>query len=142
MKCFLFSLIALLPLSGFAKIVPFQCTSADVQGIHKFDARGVVNIDDNNNVQGLVTLITQKAQADQSIQAFDEVKVDGHLRMLSLAPDEISPKEEYIQLVLKADTPYIKSLEILLNVKGQNASTAMSIDNFTYRSNCKIIENL
>lgn len=139
MKVFLVSsLMSFLSVSAFARVMPFQCHSEDQPGIHRFDAHGIVTIDDNNKVQGLISLVTQKAQADQSIQTFDEIRVHGNLKNFSggdMSTDDL------VQLSLESDVPYIKSLDLLLNFEEKNASVAFSIDNFSYRSNCKITDN-
>jgi hypothetical protein len=119
MKSFLFSLMLLLPLTGFAKVISFKCVSEDLPGIHKFDAHGVVAV--------------EKAQAEQSGQTFDEVRITGNVRSFSINEN---PETDYIQLALSTESGYIKSLNLLLNFKEQSSSNVLSIDNFSYRSNC------
>lgn len=133
MKSTLFSLMLLLPLTSFAEIISFKCVSEELPGIHKFDAHGVVSVDDNKKVEGLVSLAVEKAQAEQSGQTFDEVRVTGILR--SFVSGENAPSD-YIQLALTTESGYIKSLNLLLDYKGKSSSNVLSIDNFSYRSNC------
>ncbi len=140
MKTFLSSLFLSLFVSQtvFAGVITFKCVSVEVAGVHKFDARGAVTVDDFNKVDGVMTVITQKAQAEQSAQTYEEVRVSGHLRHFNAGEITI---EEFEQLILKADNDYIKSLNLLLNFEPKIASRVLTIDNFSYRSNCKIVEN-
>lgn len=124
--------------SAQAGIITFKCVSVEAAGVHKFDAQGAVTVDDFNQVEGIMTIVTQKAQAEQSAQTFEQVKVFGRLRHFNAG--EISD-EDFEQLILKADNGYIKSLNLLLNFEPKIASRIVTIDNFSYRSNCKIVEN-
>lgn len=137
MKRLSFALTCLLPLSVFGEVITFQCTSVDTPGIHKFDARGVITVDDFNNAEGVLTVIAQKAQAEQSAQTFSEVRVSGYIRHFNAG--EIS-REPFDQLVLKSSETYIKSLNLLLDYPPSIASRMLSIDNFSYRSNCKTVD--
>ena len=127
----------LMPMAGFSNTISFVCHSVDVPGIHKFDAHGIVTIDDVNHAEGLISISTEKAQSTQSVQTFEEVRVNGFLRHFA-AGEVIS--EEFDQLVLTTSEPYIKSLNLLLGFPERLGSKVNSIDNFTYRSNCKITE--
>lgn len=140
MKSMLLSLLvsSFVSFSATAGIITFKCVSVEAAGVHKFDARGAVTVDDFNNVEGVMTVITQKAQAEHSAQTFEEVRVVGHLRHFNAG--EIST-QEFDQLILKAENDYIKSLNLLLNFEPKIASRVLTVDNFSYRSNCKIIEN-
>ena len=124
--------------SASAGVLSFKCVSVEASGVHKFDARGAVTVDDFNQVEGVMTVVTQKAQAEHSAQTFDQVKVVGRLRHFGAG--EIST-EEFDQLILKSDNDYIKTLNLLLNFEPKIASRILTIDNFSYRSNCKIVEN-
>lgn len=135
MKKFFIACTLILPMAGFASTISFKCHSVDVLGIHKFDAHGIVTIDDVNHAQGVISLSTEKAQSAQSVQTFEEVRVSGFLR--HFAAGEVIP-EEFDQLVLETNEPYIKSLNLLLGFPERLGSKVNSIDNFTYRSNCKI----
>ncbi len=138
MKTFLALLILALPLSSFATVITFQCKSAEVEGIHKFDAKGVVSVDEYNNVEGVISLQTQKAQAEGSIQIFEELKIQGtHQHFDAGTVSENS----FDQLILFTnDTNYIKSLNLLLDFQANIASQIFSLDNFLFRSNCFVTE--
>ncbi len=123
----------LIPLSSFAEVISFKCVSQDLPGIHKFDAHGVVSIDDNKKVEGLVSLAVEKAQAEHSGQTFDEIRITGNLRSFSTGGNAPT---DYIQLALTTESGYIKSLNLLLDNKVESSSNVLSIDNFSYRSNC------
>jgi hypothetical protein len=137
MKNTLFSLLLLLPLSSFAEVISFKCVSQDLPGIHKFDAHGLVSVDDNKKVDGLVSLAVEKAQAEHSGQTFDEVRITGNLRSFTIGENA---QVDYIQLALSTESGYIKSLNLLLNYNEESSSNVLSIDNFSFRSNCKINE--
>lgn len=139
MKTFLSALLlsSFVTLPALADIITFKCVSVEAAGVHKFDARGAVTVDDFNNVEGFITVVTQKAQAEQSAQTFDQVKVIGRIRHFNAG--EISTNE-FEQLILKADNDYIKSLNLLLDFEPKIASRVLTVDNFSYRSNCKIVE--
>lgn len=139
MKTFLSALLlsSFVTLPALADIITFKCVSVEAAGVHKFDARGAVTVDDFNNVEGFITVVTQKAQAEQSAQTFDQVKIIGRIRHFNAG--EISTNE-FEQLILKADNDYIKSLNLLLDFEPKIASRVLTVDNFSYRSNCKIVE--
>lgn len=134
-------LIFALPLAGFASvsnIVSFQCKSAEVDGVHKFDAKGVVSIDEYNKVDGYISIQVQKAQAPDSVQVFEEIKVNGTRQHFN--PGELVPNE-FDQLTLFTNESYIKSMNLLLNFKVEIASQVFTIDNFLYRSNCYVVDS-
>jgi hypothetical protein len=141
MKKLLAILILSLPLGSFAAsstIVSFQCKSTEVEGIHKFDAKGVVSIDEYNKVDGYISVQVQKAQAPDSVQVFEEIKINGTRQHFN--PGELVPTE-FDQLTLFTNETYIKSLNLLLNFKVENASQVFTIDNFLYRSNCYLVDS-
>lgn len=131
-------LVSIASMSAQAGIITFKCVSVEAPGVHKFDARGAVAVDDFNNVEGVLTVVTQKAQAENSAQTFDQVKVVGRLRHFN--PGEVI-EEAFDQLILKSENEYIKSLNLLLDFEPKIASRILTIDNFSYRSNCKVVEN-
>lgn len=135
MRKFLIAASLLLPVAGFSTTINFKCHSIDIQGIHKFDAHGVVSVDDLDRVEGVISINTEKAQQTQSVLIFDEVRIDGFIRHFE---DGQVGTPAFDQLVLNSSEPYIKSLNLMLNFQGKMSSKVMSIDNFTYRSNCKI----
>lgn len=137
MKKFLLAASLILPMSVFAETVSFKCVSVDLPGVHKFDASGTINVDDSNNVEGIISISLQKAQSIESMQSFDEVKVEGQIHHYKAGEFEVNAFE---QLVLKSNEAYLKSLNLLLNSRSKFASRVLSIDNFSYRSNCKITE--
>lgn len=139
MKNLVLTLALVLPLSAFAETISFQCTSVVYPGVHKFDAHGVVTVDDANNVEGVATIITEKAGAAHSTQTFDDTHVTGYIRHFKAG--EVTTLA-FDQLVLKTDTAYLKTLNLLLDIDEKIASRVLSIDNFGYRSNCKIIARL
>ena len=118
--------------------VSFKCVATNVQGYHKFDAHGVVAIDDFNVAKGTLSLKTEKADSSMSAQSFDDMRVEGYIRHFQ--PGEVT-REGFDQLVLKTNEVYIKSLNLLLDFKDNVSSKVLSIDNFSYRSNCKTTTN-
>lgn len=137
MKKMLMAAVIVLPMTGFANTINFKCQSVDVHGIHKFDAQGIVHVDDVNNVEGVISINIEKAQSAQSIQTFEEVRVKGFIRHVDSG--EVAPTE-FDQMVLTTSEPYLKSVNLLLGYPERLASKVFSIDNFSFRSNCKIIE--
>lgn len=137
MKNFLIATVIVLPMTGFANTINFKCQSIDVQGIHKFDAQGIVHVDDVNNVEGVISINTEKAQSAQSVQTFEEVRVKGFIRHVE-AGDVVAT--EFDQMVLTTSEPYLKSVNLLLGYPDRLASKVFSIDNFSFRSNCKITD--
>lgn len=124
-------------MTGFANTISFKCQSVDVQGIHKFDAQGIVTVDDVNDVEGIISIHTEKAQSAQSVQTFEEVRVKGFIRHIE-AMDIAA--QEFDQMVLTTSEPYLKTVNLLLGYPDRLASKVFSIDNFSYRSNCKITD--
>lgn len=137
MKNLVLTFALILPFSVFAETISFQCTSVELDGVHKFDAHGIVSVDDAKNVEGIANVMTQKAGAVHSSQTFDDVHVTGYIRHYKAG--EVT-KNAFDQLVLKTDANYLKTLNLLLGINEAIASRALSIDNFSYRSNCKITE--
>lgn len=139
MKKFLIAVTMILPMASFASTISFKCQSVDVAGLHKFDAHGVVSVDDLNKVEGVISINTEKAQSSQSVQIFEEVRIIGFIRHLEAG--EIV-KDTFDQLVVTTNEPYLKSLNLLLGFPNKLASKVYSIDNFVYRSNCKIVDTV
>lgn len=137
MKKFLIASALILPMTGFANTISFKCQSIDVHGIHKFDGEGIVSVDDLNNVEGVISLHAEKAQSAQSVQTFEEVRVKGFIRHVEAG---VVVATEFDQMVLTTNEPYLKSINLLLGYPDRLASKVFSIDNFSFRSNCKIIE--
>ncbi len=124
------------PLASFSAVTSFKCQSLDQLGVHKFDAYGVLNLDDVNHVTGVISATLQKAQSIQSMQNFEDVQVSGFIRRHKAG--EIFDKD-FDQLILTTNEPYIKSLNFLLGFKNKPTSKIYSIDNFRYRSICHFI---
>lgn len=139
MKNLLIAASLILPMSFtgslFGAEVKFSCTSVDYPGVHTFHGAGIVTIDDKNNVEGIITVNTQKAGAVQSQQSFDEVRVVGTIKRY--AAGEFT-KDAFDQLLLTTDEAYLKYLNLLLNFESKIASRVLSIDNFSYRADCKL----
>lgn len=138
MKKLLAVLILSLPLGSFASIITFQCKSSEIDGVHKFDAKGVVAVDEYNKVEGVVSLQVQKAQAPDSVQVFEEMKVTGTLQHFEAG--DLVP-HEFDQLTLFTKQSYVKSLNLLLGFRVESASQLFSVDNFLFRSNCYPVES-
>lgn len=137
MKKALLVLAVAMPMSVFANAISFRCKSADVLNVHKFDASGIVSVDDHNKVEGVINVVTEKAGATQSVQSFEEVRVVGYIRHFRAG--EVT-KEPFDQLVLKTNEPYLKTMNLLLDFEEKIASRISTIDNFSYRSNCKTVD--
>jgi hypothetical protein len=138
MKKLLAVLILSLPLGSFASIMTFQCKSSEIEGFHKFDANGVVAVDEYNKAEGVISLQVQKAQVPDSVQVFEEIKISGtyqHFNQGDLAPTSFD------QLTLFTKETYVKSLNLLLDLKVESASQVFTVDNFLYRSNCYIVNS-
>jgi len=125
-----------LSLNVYSETISFQCKSVDLSGVHKFDAQGIVTTDDSNLIEGVISVATQKADAIESLQTFEDVKIKGFIRHFKAG--EISTNA-FDQLVLSTDAPYLKMLNLLLDFEDKISSRVISIDNFSYRSNCKTI---
>lgn len=133
-KLFAVVLIAL-PLVSFANTLTFNCKSSELEGIHKFDAKGIVFIDASNKVSGSMSIEVQKAQEPESAQIFEEISVSGtrvHFEAGSVT------SSAFDELNLTSNNPYIKMLSILLNINVEISSQIFTVDKFLYRSNCQI----
>lgn len=134
----LFVLLSMIfPAVLFGSVITFQCHSVDLPGVHIFDASGAITIDETNKVEGVAFVSVQKAQSIQSLQTFSDVRVTGYLRHFEAGEVTNNP---FDQLVLKTNEPYLKTMNLLLGFDEKIASRILSIDNFSYRSNCKITE--
>lgn len=125
------------PAIVFGNVLSFQCHSVDQPGVHIFDASGVITVDETNKVEGIAFVSVQKAQTIQSLQTFSDVRVTGYLRHFEAG--EVTTNS-FDQVVLKTNEPYLKTMNLLLGFDEKIASRILSIDNFSYRSNCKITE--
>ena len=135
MKTLLLALTLVISSAATAETIGFQCTSVVHPGVHKFEAHGVVTVDDLNNVEGVATIVTEKAGAVHSTQTFDDTHITGYIRHFRAG--EVTTNA-FAQLVLKTDTAYLRRLNLLLDIDEKIASRVLSIDNFSYRSNCKM----
>lgn len=124
----------LIPFCIKAEIINFKCTSQDIPGIHKFNANGVVTVDDLEEVEGIVTVMAEKSDTTQSTQTFEDIKVKGIIRHFNQG--ELT-NHTFDQLLLKTQSSYLKSLNLLLDFDEKVSSHILSVDNFFYRANCK-----
>ena len=138
MKKLIAILVIVLPIGCFGSIITFQCKSTEVEGIHKFDAKGIVTVDEYDKVEGVISLQVQKAQATGSIQVFEELKIEGTHRHYNAG--EITANS-FEQFNLFTKDSYIKSFNLLVDLKAELASQVFSIDNFLYRSNCFVVDS-
>ena len=137
MKVKLLATLMIFPIICSSATTTFKCHSTDTLGINKFDAHGVVNIDDRNNVRGLISVNLQKAQVIESTQNFEDVHISGFIHHFK-AGEVID--EAFDQLVLTTNVPYLKVLNLLVGFPNRATSKLKSIDNFLYRSSCKFID--
>jgi chemotaxis response regulator CheB len=119
-------------------ILNFECNARDNLGVHKFDAKGVLSIDDETHaVEGIITLQTEKSDAPGSILVFEELKVSGKHKHFNAG--ELTANS-FDQFELETSDRYIKSLNLLMDFKVEIASQVYSVDNFLYRSNCTTVK--
>lgn len=135
-KLFVLVLVSL-PLTINASIITFECKSSERTGVHKFDAKGIVSIDDYQKVEGVISIQTQKAQAPDSVQVFEEIKISGTRQRFEAGEITTNP---FDQLTLFTKQNYIKHLNLLVDFKAESASQIHSVDNFVFRSNCYAVE--
>lgn len=133
MKKLLMCFLVVLPLGSYASIVKFECKSKEILGIHKFDAKGIISTDEFNRVEGIVSIQTEKAQAQGSAQVFEELKVTGTIQHYEAGKISTSA---FDQLVLTTNDSYVKTVNIFLDYELDIASQVLSVDNFLFRSNC------
>jgi hypothetical protein len=134
MKLFFTAFIFSLSLNAFANdIFRIYCKSSDIPGFHKFEASGVVMVDDYNKVEGVFSIQTQKAESEGSVQVFEEVRVRGSRQHFLTGEFSNDP---YDQFSLVPANNYIKYLNLLVDLKNESSSQVFSVDNFLYRSNC------
>lgn len=137
MKLFFITAFIIFPLASFATTIGFKCQSTDAPGVHKFEAHGAVSVDDERKVEGVISIKLEKAQAAQSIQIFEDVRIQGIIHHFEAG--EIF-EVDFDQLIVTTNEPYLKSLNFLLGFPDRSASKVNSIDNFIYRANCKITD--
>jgi hypothetical protein len=138
MKHFVTAILILLPITINASIIKFECKAPEVEGIHKFEAKGILSVDEYNKVDGILSIQVQKAQAEGSIQLYEEIPVTGtfqHFKAGEFA------NNSFDQFTLFTREAYIKNLNLLVDLKVEIASQVLSIDNFLYRSNCYTVTN-
>ena len=121
----------------FSETIRFECKLKDVPGVHKFEAKGLVVVNDHNELNGIISIETKKSQEEQSIQIFDQLNVSGVYKYYG--PGSVTV-DGFSQLALKIENTYIKNIFINLDVSIPMASYANSVDYFLYRSDCKTIK--
>lgn len=127
--------LALISFNAFALNDPmfFECTAPKIEGVHRFEAKGVVFVDDFNNVDGLITIKTYKSEENNSVLIFEQIKVSGYL-VFHPAKDDLNSSFEHLSL--NTEVPYLKKINVILGAELPMVSNVLSIDNFMYRSNC------
>ncbi len=135
-KLFVLFLISL-PMAVNASILTFECKSPEIAGVHKFDAKGIVTVDEYNKAEGVISIQTQKAQAEGSIQIFEEIKITGVRQHFGAGEMTSNPFDQFTFFTTES---YIKSLNLLVDFKVEIASQILSVDNFVYKSNCYAVE--
>lgn len=139
MKKLLVLALMALPMISNAGIVTFECKSAEVDGVHKFDAKGIVSVDEDNKVEGIISVQVQKAQAEDSIQVFEEIKIAGTHKRFEAGEITTNP---FDQLILWTKNSYVRNFNLLIDFKSDIASQIFSVDNFVYRSNCYSVQSI
>ncbi len=134
MKLLTTTLLAFLSLSISAEIFQVECVSKDIDGIHRFDLKGILVSDDFNSVEGIINVKTVKSNEPSSVQIFEQLRVNGFLRVFKQG--DLS-KTEFQQFFLKTDGGYLKNLNLLIGLDAPHASKVVAVDNFLYRSDCQ-----
>ncbi len=122
---------------SFAETVNFQCKAMTIPGVNVFSAKGMVSVDELSKASGVINILVQKIDEEESAQVFEQIKIEGLIKHFN--PGDVSVSG-FDQLVLTTDHSYLKSLNLLLDEGSEYSSQVLSIDNFLYRSNCEIIK--
>lgn len=134
MKLISIVLLSLFSLSISAEIYQIECISKEIDGVHRFDAKGILVSDDFNAVEGMINIKTVKSNEPSSVLVFEQIRVTGFMK--SFKQGDIS-KNDFQQFFLKAENGYLKSLNLIIGLDVPQVSKIVAIDNFNYRSDCQ-----
>ncbi len=113
-----------------------NCQLPENEFVHRFQAIGFVSVDPENQVKGVFSFQMIKGDEIRSVVQLNDLNVEGTFEKYE-ATD--SQPDGFKILSLVVDHPYIKSVTLIFK-NSDLASQIISIDNFSYRSNCKLVK--
>lgn len=111
----------------------FSCLMPEDQAVHRFLAMGYVGVSKDGDVLGSISIQMIKGNEIRSVIQFSDVSASGLLETF----EETENSKAFQVLTLSTSIPYIRSINIIFK-DSPLASNILSIDNFNYRSDCKI----
>lgn len=112
----------------------FSCILPEDQSVHRFQAFGYVGINKDGNAQGTISLQLIKGNEIRSVLQFNDVAAEGVFELF----EDFDSQNSFHVLTLSTSIAYIRNINLIFK-KAPLASSVISIDNFNYRSDCKII---
>ena len=112
-----------------------SCNIPEDQNVHRFQAIGFISVAKNGDVRGSISLQLIKGTEIRSIMQINESDVMGSFE--TFEPTETQPNGFQV-LTLYVSNPYVRVINLIFK-EASLASSVLSIDNFSYRSDCKII---
>ncbi len=128
-------LVSVLSQSVFAyeSFITVSCALPELENVHRFQAFGVFKLEEDQKLSGTITLQLIKGSEVRSVMQFDQIAVTGRIESYDVSDLN---SVAYQVITLATDIPYLQFIE--LSFKEQPlASKVQSIDNFSYRSDCK-----
>lgn len=113
-----------------------SCTLPKDESVHRFQAIGYIGVAKDGTTNGNISLQLIKGNEIRSVLQFNDLDVTGIFERFD--PTDSQPNGFHV-LTLSVATPYIKSIKFIFK-NAPLASSVLSIDNFSYRSDCQFIK--
>jgi hypothetical protein len=117
-------------------VYSISCQLPENEFVHRFQSIGYISVDKDGVVKGVFSFQMIKGDEIRSVIQLNDLNAEGTLE--SYGPTDSQP-EGFKILTLLVDHPYLKSVNLIFK-NSDLASQVTSIDNFSYRSNCKLIQ--
>ncbi len=117
-------------------VYSINCQLPEDEFVHRFQSIGYISVDKDGVVKGVFSFQMIKGDEIRSVIQLNDLNAEGTLE--SYGPTDSQP-EGFKILNLIVDHPYVRSVNLIFK-NSDLASQVTSIDNFSYRSNCKLIQ--
>lgn len=113
-----------------------SCTLPKDESVHRFQAIGYVGVAQDGTASGNISLQLIKGNEIRSVLQFNDMDATGIFERFD--PTDSQPNGFHV-LTLSVATPYIRNISLIFK-DAPLASAVLSIDNFSYRSDCKFVK--
>ena len=113
-----------------------SCSLPKDESVHRFQAIGYVGVAIDGTATGNISLQLIKGNEIRSVLQFNDIDATGIFERFD--PTDSQPNGFHV-LTLSVATPYIRNISLIFK-DAPLASAVLSIDNFSYRSDCKFVK--